>query len=68
MLLLQQIDEIRRRAHPKEALHGVEDDVEFPLRQTAKLSRATCDVLRACADYDNGGTAAPGTQHVALST
>ena len=27
MLLLKQIDKVRRRAHPEQAFHGVEDDV-----------------------------------------
>ena len=32
MLLLEQIDEVRRRAYPKEAFDGVQHDIELALR------------------------------------
>ena len=34
MLLLEQVDEVRRRPHAQEALDGVEHDVELALGHT----------------------------------
>ena len=38
MLLLEQIDEVRRRPHAQEALDGVEHDVELALRHGSRVA------------------------------
>ncbi len=48
VLLVQQIDEVRRRAHSEQTLDGVENDVEFALGHGAVArpdrGRANCSI------------------------
>jgi hypothetical protein len=48
MLLVQQVDEIRRGAHAKQTLDGIQNDVEFTLGHEAVArpdrGRANCSI------------------------